>query len=370
MTIDVDRLPAGATVFDLVYVPAETPLLARGAGARPPRRQRVGDADRAGRDRVRALDRRGRHGRRHARGGRAAARRPAASAPDRCVSRRSSNGRPSARGRSRRRGSCRIADRDGLAEHDARRSLPAAPAALERVRGLGASASRTPAYRALDDVGARAGRARPGRDLHDRAQLPRARRRGPPASPTGRSSTASCRRRSPATAAIVTLGSDADRQRRSPRSSSASSSARRPSRRAGRGARSRLRLHVRQRHLVARPVARRRPVAARQVDGRVLPGRPVGRDAPTSSTRPTSGSAARSTASPIQDGRTEPDALLDRRGRSSYLSRHIELRPGDLIATGTPARLAGPPGPERHLQAGDVVTVWIERIGELTTSIA
>ena len=28
MTIDVSRLPAGATVFDLVYVPAETPLLA------------------------------------------------------------------------------------------------------------------------------------------------------------------------------------------------------------------------------------------------------------------------------------------------------------------------------------------------------
>jgi shikimate dehydrogenase len=28
MTIDVDALPAHATVFDLVYVPAETPLLA------------------------------------------------------------------------------------------------------------------------------------------------------------------------------------------------------------------------------------------------------------------------------------------------------------------------------------------------------
>ena len=33
MTIDVDRLPAEATVFDLVYVPAETPLL-RAARAR------------------------------------------------------------------------------------------------------------------------------------------------------------------------------------------------------------------------------------------------------------------------------------------------------------------------------------------------
>jgi 2-keto-4-pentenoate hydratase/2-oxohepta-3-ene-1,7-dioic acid hydratase in catechol pathway len=54
----------------------------------------------------------------------------------------------------------------------------------------------------------------------------------------------------------------------------------------------------------------------------------------------------------------------------SYLSRHVVLRPGDLIATGTPARLAGPMGPERHLQAGDVVTAWIEQIGELTTTIA
>jgi 2-keto-4-pentenoate hydratase/2-oxohepta-3-ene-1,7-dioic acid hydratase in catechol pathway len=53
----------------------------------------------------------------------------------------------------------------------------------------------------------------------------------------------------------------------------------------------------------------------------------------------------------------------------SYLSRHTVLRPGDLIATGTPARLAGPLGPDRHLEAGDVVTIWIERIGDLTTII-
>ena len=53
----------------------------------------------------------------------------------------------------------------------------------------------------------------------------------------------------------------------------------------------------------------------------------------------------------------------------SYISRHVKLRPGDLIATGTPARLDGPPGPERHLEPGDAVTVWVERIGELTTTI-
>jgi len=54
----------------------------------------------------------------------------------------------------------------------------------------------------------------------------------------------------------------------------------------------------------------------------------------------------------------------------SYISRHAVLQPGDLIATGTPARHAGPMGPERHLQAGDLVTVSIEDIGELTIAVA
>ena len=52
-----------------------------------------------------------------------------------------------------------------------------------------------------------------------------------------------------------------------------------------------------------------------------------------------------------------------------YLGRHIRLASGDLIATGTPARLTTPPGPDRHLQPGDVITCWIEGIGELTTRI-
>ena len=71
----------------------------------------------------------------------------------------------------------------------------------------------------------------------------------------------------------------------------------------------------------------------------------------------------------IQDGSTSqmrfsiPEVI-------SYVSHHVLLRPGDLIATGTPARLAGPLGPDRHLQSGDIATVWIEQIGELTTRIA
>jgi 2-keto-4-pentenoate hydratase/2-oxohepta-3-ene-1,7-dioic acid hydratase in catechol pathway len=72
---------------------------------------------------------------------------------------------------------------------------------------------------------------------------------------------------------------------------------------------------------------------------------------------------------PIQDGRTS-DMRFSIDEQISFLRRHVELRPGDLIATGTPARLATPPGPERHLEPGDVVTCWIEGIGELTTHVA
>jgi 2-keto-4-pentenoate hydratase/2-oxohepta-3-ene-1,7-dioic acid hydratase in catechol pathway len=71
----------------------------------------------------------------------------------------------------------------------------------------------------------------------------------------------------------------------------------------------------------------------------------------------------------IQDGRTS-DMRFSIAEVVAYLSRHVRLEIGDLIATGTPARLTTPPGPDRHLQAGDVVTAWIEGIGELTTTIA
>jgi 2-keto-4-pentenoate hydratase/2-oxohepta-3-ene-1,7-dioic acid hydratase in catechol pathway len=72
---------------------------------------------------------------------------------------------------------------------------------------------------------------------------------------------------------------------------------------------------------------------------------------------------------PIQDGRTA-DMRFSIQEIVDYLSRHLRLEPGDLIATGTPARLTTPPGPDRHLRSGDVVTCWIESIGELTTTVA
>jgi 2-keto-4-pentenoate hydratase/2-oxohepta-3-ene-1,7-dioic acid hydratase in catechol pathway len=71
----------------------------------------------------------------------------------------------------------------------------------------------------------------------------------------------------------------------------------------------------------------------------------------------------------IQDGRTS-DMRFSIPEILAYLGKHVRLEPYDLIATGTPARLAGPLGPERHLEPGDVVTCWIEGIGELTTTVA
>lgn len=50
-----------------------------------------------------------------------------------------------------------------------------------------------------------------------------------------------------------------------------------------------------------------------------------------------------------------------------YLGQHIRLQEGDLIATGTPVRIG--PYADRHLQAGDVMTCWIEGIGELTNTV-
>ena len=72
---------------------------------------------------------------------------------------------------------------------------------------------------------------------------------------------------------------------------------------------------------------------------------------------------------PIQEGRTT-QMRFGIAEIVAYLSQHLELRPGDLIATGTPPRLASAPGPGRRLRAGDTVTVSIEGIGRLTTTIA
>ncbi|HWL03684.1 MAG TPA: fumarylacetoacetate hydrolase family protein [Xanthobacteraceae bacterium] len=52
----------------------------------------------------------------------------------------------------------------------------------------------------------------------------------------------------------------------------------------------------------------------------------------------------------------------------SHLSSRMTLHPGDLIMTGTPAGVGA--GRGEFLKSGDVVKIWIERIGELHTRIA
>lgn len=55
----------------------------------------------------------------------------------------------------------------------------------------------------------------------------------------------------------------------------------------------------------------------------------------------------------------------------SYLSQVLTLEPGDIIATGTPAKLHPSEAPEsqRFLNAGDVVEITIERVGTLRNTV-
>ena len=52
----------------------------------------------------------------------------------------------------------------------------------------------------------------------------------------------------------------------------------------------------------------------------------------------------------------------------AQLSNGMTLQPGDLILTGTPAGVGA--GRGEFLKKGDVVKIWIEKIGELTNKIA
>lgn len=52
----------------------------------------------------------------------------------------------------------------------------------------------------------------------------------------------------------------------------------------------------------------------------------------------------------------------------SYLSHRLDLYPGDIILTGTPAGVGMESG--TFLKRGDVMKVWIEGLGELDTTVA
>ena len=47
----------------------------------------------------------------------------------------------------------------------------------------------------------------------------------------------------------------------------------------------------------------------------------------------------------------------------SYMSRFMELRPGDIIATGTPEGVGMGCNPQRFLKSGDVMELEVEGLG-------
>jgi 2-keto-4-pentenoate hydratase/2-oxohepta-3-ene-1,7-dioic acid hydratase in catechol pathway len=53
----------------------------------------------------------------------------------------------------------------------------------------------------------------------------------------------------------------------------------------------------------------------------------------------------------------------------AYLSKVMTLEPGDVISTGTPAKINGEPGVPIFMKPGDIVTIRIERIGELVNPV-
>jgi 2-keto-4-pentenoate hydratase/2-oxohepta-3-ene-1,7-dioic acid hydratase in catechol pathway len=61
------------------------------------------------------------------------------------------------------------------------------------------------------------------------------------------------------------------------------------------------------------------------------------------------------------------DFIFNSRQMISYISRHITLRPGDIIFTGTPEGvIQGKPKDQQvWLKAGDKIACSLEKLGEL-----
>ncbi|WP_394155111.1 fumarylacetoacetate hydrolase family protein [Loktanella salsilacus] len=64
----------------------------------------------------------------------------------------------------------------------------------------------------------------------------------------------------------------------------------------------------------------------------------------------------------VQDSNTS-DMIFSVREIVSYMSRFMELRPGDIIATGTPSGVGMGMKPQRFLRPGDVMEVEVEGLG-------
>lgn len=67
----------------------------------------------------------------------------------------------------------------------------------------------------------------------------------------------------------------------------------------------------------------------------------------------------------MQDGNTS-DLIFNIPTLIAYLSQNFTLEPGDLILTGTPDGVGAGMKPPRYLKDGEVVTISIEGIGELS----
>ena len=64
----------------------------------------------------------------------------------------------------------------------------------------------------------------------------------------------------------------------------------------------------------------------------------------------------------VQDSNTS-DMIFSVRQIVSYMSQFMELRPGDIIATGTPSGVGMGMSPQRFLRPGDVMEVEVEGLG-------
>jgi len=66
----------------------------------------------------------------------------------------------------------------------------------------------------------------------------------------------------------------------------------------------------------------------------------------------------------VQQSSNTSDMIFSVREIVSYMSRFMDLRVGDIIATGTPEGVGMGQSPQRWLQPGDVMEVEIDSLGK------
>ena len=71
----------------------------------------------------------------------------------------------------------------------------------------------------------------------------------------------------------------------------------------------------------------------------------------------------------VKQNSSTAEMIFDLRAQIAFLSRIVDLRPGDVIATGTPAGVGAGDKNSRYLQPGDEMTAEVEGIGILRNRI-